>query len=579
MGISGLMKLISEEAPDAIKEFDGFGPLNGRKVAIDASMAMYQFLVAVRTGSGGNQQQLTNENGDVTSHIQGMFNRTIRMMEAGIKPCYVFDGKPPPMKSGELAKRIARRKKAEKDLEAAKAAGDGDDIDRFQRRLVKVTKQHNEECKELLRLMGVPCITAPCEAEAQCAELNKHGKVYGTATEDMDALTFRTPKLIRKLFSQSTNKDKNSPVVEIDVEKVLTEMKLSYEQFVDLCILCGCDYCDTIKGVGPKGALKLIREHKTIEASLAHIRKNEKKKEIPADWKEQRVSKKAMAEAMALKEKAEREREEKDIAEAKALKEAALAAASTSSAATFAPADENASPAEANAGADAEILIQDASPSSSAPAADAAVPAAEGAVSSSVSGFESGTGTAGDVAAPAPTTATATATATVPVTAATDADGDDEPVAADINDDDAKAEPEAAEPTETAAEPERKEPEPEEEDEEIAEDDLEIVPPIYEQARNLFVKAPVQPAAECDLKWTGPDVDGLRKFLIDRMCFNAERVNKNIEKLQKCNSNKTQMHLGDFFGVTGTVGTKRKPEPAKGKGAKAAKKGSFGKKR
>ena len=55
------MKLISEEAPDAIKEFDGFGPLNGRKVAIDASMAMYQFLVAVRTGSGGNQQQLTNE--------------------------------------------------------------------------------------------------------------------------------------------------------------------------------------------------------------------------------------------------------------------------------------------------------------------------------------------------------------------------------------------------------------------------------------------------------------------------------------------------------------------------------------
>ena len=283
MGIHGLMKLLSEEAPDAIKEFEGFGPLNGRKVAIDASMAMYQFLVAVRTGSGGHQQQLTNENGDVTSHIQGMFNRTIRMMEAGIKPCYVFDGKPPPMKSGELAKRIARRQKAEKDLEAAKAAGDGEDIDRFQRRLVKVTKQHNEECKELLKLMGVPCITAPCEAEAQCAELNKHGKVYGTATEDMDALTFRTPKLIRKLFSQSTNKDKNSPVVEIDVEKVLAAMKLSYEQFVDLCILCGCDYCNTIKGVGPKGALKLIREHKTIEASLAHLLKNDRAQNVHHD--------------------------------------------------------------------------------------------------------------------------------------------------------------------------------------------------------------------------------------------------------------------------------------------------------
>ena len=224
------------------------------------------------------------------------------------------------LKSGELAKRIARRQKAEKDLEAAKAAGDGEDIDRFQRRLVKVTS--NCEEKELLKLMGVPCITAPCEAEAQCAELNKHGKVYGTATEDMDALTFRTPKLIRKLFSQSTNKDKNSPVVEIDVEKVLAAMKLSYEQFVDLCILCGCDYCNTIKGVGPKGALKLIREHKTIEASLAHLLKNDKKKKFLETGRSNVFQKKAMAEAMALKEKAEREREERDIAEAKALKEA-----------------------------------------------------------------------------------------------------------------------------------------------------------------------------------------------------------------------------------------------------------------
>ena len=569
MGIHGLMKLISEEAPDAIKEFEGFGPLNGRKVAIDASMAMYQFLVAVRTGSGGQQQQLTNENGDVTSHIQGMFNRTIRMMEAGIKPCYVFDGKPPPMKSGELAKRIARRKKAEKDLEAAKAAGDGDDIDRFQRRLVKVTKQHNEECKELLRLMGVPCITAPCEAEAQCAELNKAGKVYGTATEDMDALTFRTPKLIRKLFSQSTNKDKNSPVVEIDVEKVLEAMKLTYDQFVDLCILCGCDYCDTIKGVGPKGALKLIREHKTIEASLTHLRKNDKKKEIPGDWKEQRVSRKAMEEAMAMKEKAEKEREEKDIADAKAMKEAALAAASTStssSAPDFAPADENASPVEANA-ASAEGQAQEA----------VAPPAAAGdAVSSSVSGFDSGATSSPDPATAAPA---ATAIDALPAAGTADGEGEaeDEPVAADIDDEADKEEPAEEPKVEPGPEPEAAA-EPEEE-EEIAEDDLEIVPPIYEQARNLFVKAPVQPAAECDLKWTGPDADGLRKFLIDRMCFNAERVNKNIEKLQKCSNNKTQMHLGDFFKATGTVGTKRKPEPTKGKGAKAAKKGSFGKKR
>ena len=102
--------------------------------------------------------------------------------------------------------------------------------------------------------MGVPVITAPCEAEAQCAELAKKKKVYATATEDMDALTFRTPKLVRRLtFSQGGgSKDKQQPILELDLETVLQGLELTYEQFVDLCILCGCDYCSTIKGVGPK---------------------------------------------------------------------------------------------------------------------------------------------------------------------------------------------------------------------------------------------------------------------------------------------------------------------------------------
>ena len=105
MGIHGLMKLLSEECPEAIKELGEMDCLTGRKVAIDASMALYQFLVAVRaSGNNPNQamMQLTNEAGDVTSHIQGMFNRTIKMMSSGIKPVYVFDGKAPELKGGEL---------------------------------------------------------------------------------------------------------------------------------------------------------------------------------------------------------------------------------------------------------------------------------------------------------------------------------------------------------------------------------------------------------------------------------------------------------------------------------------------
>lgn len=296
MGIKGLMKLLSDECPRAVKEHE-LTNLTGRKVAIDASMVMYQFLVAVRSnGEGGFPgMQLTNEAGEVTSHIQGMFNRSIKMMTAGIKPVFVFDGKPPEMKGGELAKRTARRAQAEAELEQAKETGDAEDIDKFSRRLVKVNKQHNDDCKELLRLMGVPVVEAPCEAEAQCAELAKNGKVYATATEDMDALTFRTPKLLRKLtFSQ--DKDKKQPILEIDFEAVLSGMELTYEQFVDLCIMCGCDYCGTIKGIGPKTAFKLIKQHDTLENVIAALRK-EKKYQIPDDWKRVRVPKERPAES------------------------------------------------------------------------------------------------------------------------------------------------------------------------------------------------------------------------------------------------------------------------------------------
>jgi flap endonuclease-1 len=243
-------------------------------------MAIYQFMIAVRSAEqGGASVQLTNEDGEVTSHIQGMFSRTIRLLARGLKPCYVFDGKPPTLKGGELAKRGAKREQAEKDLKAAEEEGNAEDVDKFSKRLVRVTRENNEDCKELLRLMGVPVVTAPCEAEAQCAALAAAGKVYATGTEDMDALTFRTPVLLRRLTMPEAKK---MPILEISVEKVLTGLDIDYDMFVDLCIMMGCDYTDSIKGIGPKTALKLIREHKNIETILQKI--DQKKFEVPAPW-------------------------------------------------------------------------------------------------------------------------------------------------------------------------------------------------------------------------------------------------------------------------------------------------------
>ncbi|RLN89228.1 hypothetical protein BBJ28_00002615 [Nothophytophthora sp. Chile5] len=284
MGIKGLMKLLQEEAPSCIKEVEKMSALAGRAVAIDASMALYQFLIAIRSndGGGGPAQALTNADGEVTSHLQGMFSRTIRMMENGLKPVYVFDGKPPVMKSGELAKRSDRRATAQKGLEEATESGNTEDIDRFNKRLVRATPQHNEDCKQLLQLMGVPLITAPCEAEASCAELAKSGRIYAAGTEDMDALTFGVPVLYRRL---TVSPAKKVPILEIRLARALEELQLTQEQFVDLCILCGCDYCDSIRGVGPKKAFAGIKEHKSIENFVAALQKSKSKGVvIPDEW-------------------------------------------------------------------------------------------------------------------------------------------------------------------------------------------------------------------------------------------------------------------------------------------------------
>lgn len=69
-------------------------------------------------------------------------------------------------------------------------------------------------------------------------------QVYAIATEDMDALTFATPRLVRNLCAAASAK---LPIMEYEYEKVLEGLKLSADQFVDLCILCGCDYCGSIK--------------------------------------------------------------------------------------------------------------------------------------------------------------------------------------------------------------------------------------------------------------------------------------------------------------------------------------------
>lgn len=243
------------------------------------SMSLYQFLIAVRQQDG---QQLTNDAGEITSHLIGIFYRTLKIVESGMKPVYVFDGAPPEMKGGELAKRLEQRNKALESAEQLKETGTAEEVSKFERRTVRVTKEHNTEAKRLLKLMGIPYVEAPGEAEAQCAALAKAKKVFAAASEDMDTLTFGSTTLLRHL---TASESKGLPITEIDLPTVLKSLELSQDEFIDLCILLGCDYCDSIRGVGPATALKLIKEHRTLEKVVESIVAGKLTKyRIPEHW-------------------------------------------------------------------------------------------------------------------------------------------------------------------------------------------------------------------------------------------------------------------------------------------------------
>lgn len=159
--------------------------------------------------------ELRDQSGNLTGHLVGMFHRTIQFLENGVKPIWVFDGKPPDLKNRVLDQRKETKEKAVEQKKNRIEEGDMEGAKRMAGRSVKVTWDMMRDAKRLLRLMGCPVLDAPGEAEAQCAHLVKLGIAFATASEDMDSLTFGTKVLLRGFNS------KKEPIIQIDLDEVL----------------------------------------------------------------------------------------------------------------------------------------------------------------------------------------------------------------------------------------------------------------------------------------------------------------------------------------------------------------------
>jgi flap endonuclease-1 len=257
MGIKNLLKFLSEHS-DIVKEKE-HSDYYGKKIAIDISILMYQVVIAIRN-SGSD---LINSKGCVTSHILGLFNKTIIFLEKGIIPVFVFDGKPPHLKQKILdARKQVRRKALEKLVDAQTES----DKIKYLKRSVWISREQIDQCRELLSLMGVPYIDAPQEADSQLSYLCKENMVYAVLTEDMDILTFGSPKIIRNLTST------NKTPLEIELNEILKKINVTYDEFIELCILFGCDYCHNLTDIKSNEIYSVYIKHKSIEKSLDELK-------------------------------------------------------------------------------------------------------------------------------------------------------------------------------------------------------------------------------------------------------------------------------------------------------------------
>ena len=264
--------------PIVVRHPTTLNALRGRTIAVDGNLELYQFLSVMRTRDG---RPLEDSKGRITSHLNGLAFRTTRLIaDYDIRPVFVFDGPPPELKRQEIQKRREAREKSQREYEAAIAAGDTATAWSKAVMTSRLTRPMVEEAKTLLTLLGIAWIHAPSEGEAQAAFLSSEGHAWATGSKDYDSLLFGAPRLVRFLAVASTEflptrgRSRAVPPETLDLNENLTAIGLTREQLIDAAILIGTDFNQGVHGVGPKTAVKLLRDHHTLSSVPPEIRRS-----------------------------------------------------------------------------------------------------------------------------------------------------------------------------------------------------------------------------------------------------------------------------------------------------------------
>ncbi len=252
----------------AVKHTISLESLAGKAIAIDAFNTLYQFLASIRQEDG---TPLMDFKGRITAHLSGLFYRTARLVENGIKPIFVFDGIPPKFKRRTTEQRAKNKQEAEAKWKKALEEERYEDAKKYAQATSRLTQDMIDESKQLLDAIGIPYVEALSEGEAQASWMVRQGVAYAASSQDYDSILFGSPILIRNITITGRRKiprqDRYILIEpeEIRLEETLGALGLTRERIIMVGMLTGTDFNEGVRGVGPKTAMKIIKEIKTLK--------------------------------------------------------------------------------------------------------------------------------------------------------------------------------------------------------------------------------------------------------------------------------------------------------------------------
>ncbi|EIW70280.1 hypothetical protein TREMEDRAFT_43853 [Tremella mesenterica DSM 1558] len=257
MGISGLLPMLKGIQVDGhISHF------KGKRLAVDAYVWLHK-------GAFGCAEDLVKGK-KTTKFVDYAMHRVRLLKHHGITPFIVFDGGPLPAKKGTEVSRAKSRAEYLARAQSMESQGRWKEARECYTKCVDITPEMAYQLIKALRAEGIEYVVAPYEADAQLCFLEREGWVDGIITEDSDLLVFGCKQVVFKL-------DHNGQCVWIHRERLASIRDFPMHGWTDhhfrrMAMLSGCDYLDSIQGIGIKTAHRLLRKHKTVEKVLQNVR-------------------------------------------------------------------------------------------------------------------------------------------------------------------------------------------------------------------------------------------------------------------------------------------------------------------